>query len=360
MTSNPPRIELRDAGPSDDPLVPSLHLKLDATFHGEPGFDVWREKMSGLFEILPPAEGFTESFRIENTSWHLGELVVTDFAFSAREQARTPRKIRADQIDHYRVLLQTSGTLRVEVDDRQVVVAQGQALISDMARPERLSTTAGSNIVLIIPREVLDEALPAPMSLHGLVLEGPAARLLSSFLPALVSEAGTLRRSSATSISRSSIQLVSAALAPSLRTMEAARPAIEVNLMRQVCRYIDLHLTDAELSPIALCKVFRVSRPSLYRMFEPMGGVAAYIRERRLTKIHGLLESSSAARLRLGRLAEEYTFTDAGHFSKSFRKMFGYSPSEVTSAAPSVALDSAMTTANQGRGINGWLLGLSR
>lgn len=363
MTSKPGTLNLDTAEPEPDPdpLLPRLDLELGANVNGLSGFDMWREVLSGMYEILPPADGvLSEPFRVKTTSWHLGELVAIQIAFSAREQARTPRKIRADQLDHYLLLFQTSGELHVEAEGRQIVVRPGQALVSDMARPERLSSTAGSNIVLAIPREVLDEALPSPVPLHGLVLEGSTARLLANLLRTLVEEADELRRSSALGVSRSAVQLVSAALAPSAQTLHAARPAIEVNLMRQICRYIDLHLTDTTLSPPAICSEFRVSRPTLYRMFEPLGGVVSYIKERRLTRIHGLLESASGARMHLGRLAEEYAFADAGHFSRSFRKMFGYSPSEVASGVPNAALDSSIAAVGPRRSLDFWLKSLAR
>lgn len=344
-----------------DPLIPRLRLQLGAAIDGVSGFDVWREQLSGVYEVLPATDGTTaDPFRIETTSWHLGELVASQLVFSAREQARTPRRIRADQLDHYRLLFQTSGELRVELDGRQVVVRPGQTLISDLARPERFSATAGSNIVLVIPREVLEEALPAPAYLHGLVVEGPAARMLASLLSALVEDAGELALSSAAGVSRSTIQLIAAALAPCAQTLDTARPAVEVNLMRQICRYIDLHLTDAELSPATICGQFRVSRPTLYRMFETLGGVASYIKERRLMRIHGMLESALGGKVQLARLAEEYAFADAGHFSRSFRKMFGYSPSEVASAAPSAALGSVPGLISRKGGLAKWLKALSR
>ena len=352
-------LSLETTATDSGPFVPRVRLQLGATIDGLSGFDVWREQLSSVFEVLPPDDGATaDPFRIETTSWHLGDLVASQLAFSAREQARTTRRIRADQLDHYRLLLQTSGELRLELDGRQIVVRPGQMLISDMSRPERFSATAGSNIVLVIPREVLEEALPAPVHLHGLVMQGSAARMLGTLLSALVADANELERSSAAGVSRSAIQLAAAAIAPCAQTLDAARPATEVNLLRQICRYIDLHLTDAELSPTMISTQFRVSRPTLYRLFEPLGGVASYIKEQRLTRIHGVLESASGARMQLARLAEEYAFTDAGHFSRSFRKLFGYSPSEV-GLVPSIgALGNVAAVGARKGGLGKWLKAL--
>ena len=61
---------------------------------------------------------------------------------------------------------------------------------------------------------------------------------------------------------------------------------------------------------------------------------------------------------RSARLAEEYAFTDAGHFSRSFRKLFGYSPSEV-GLAPSIgALGNLAAVGARKGGLGKWLKAL--
>ena len=68
---------------------------------------------------------------------------------------------------------------------------------------------------------------------------------------------------------------------------------------------------------------FNVSRTSPYRMFEPLGGVSKHILERRLVRVHHQLTEADRIR-HLGRLAEARGFRDTTHFSKAFRRMFGY------------------------------------
>ena len=44
------------------------------------------------------------------------------------------------------------------------------------------------------------------------------------------------------------------------------------------------HLDSPALQAEALCGQFRISRSQLYRLFEPLGGVAHYIQEQRVTR----------------------------------------------------------------------------
>ncbi|MGJ7509533.1 helix-turn-helix domain-containing protein [Variovorax sp. GT1P44] len=77
-----------------------------------------------------------------------------------------------------------------------------------------------------------------------------------------------------------------------------------------------------------------MSRSTLYRLFEARGGVADYIKERRLKRIHAAIVAPEHATRQLVGIAEEFGLVDASHFSRIFRRHFGYSPSEARAQAP--------------------------
>lgn len=338
-----------------DPVIPQLHFSTAALARRDAA-EVWHERVAGYYETLPVASG-TEPFRIRTASWNLGEQLTVHARYSAREQARTPRKIRADQVDHYRLILQLEGVLRVDADGQRVQVQPGQLLLTDMSRPERYSVDPGSNIVLFLPRERLDAALPRPLGLHGVLPQGAAASLLALHLRGLLGQLGELRQSEAAPVARATLHLVAAALAPCARTLPLAQPAAEATLLRQACRHIEQHLLDEALSPQSLAAAFRVSRATLYRLFEPLGGVTAYIREQRLRRVHGLL-AAPAQRHHLSTLAAEHGFSDASTLSRAFKQQFGYSPSEVRLPLPAAAMAPHAAAPPLAAGIAGWLRSL--
>jgi AraC-like DNA-binding protein len=75
-----------------------------------------------------------------------------------------------------------------------------------------------------------------------------------------------------------------------------------------------------------------MSRSSLYRLFEDIGGVARYIQSQRLLEAHAVL-SDPATTKSISAIAEDLCFADASSFSRVFRREFGHSPGEVRSAA---------------------------
>jgi AraC-like DNA-binding protein len=84
-----------------------------------------------------------------------------------------------------------------------------------------------------------------------------------------------------------------------------------------------------------------MSRSNLYRLFEDTGGVARYIQRERLLEAHAVL-TDPATTPSISAIAEDLCFADASSFSRTFKREFGHSPSEVRSAALAGLAPSAM------------------
>src|SRR5690606_17120560 len=110
-----------------------------------------------------------------------------------------------------------------------------------------------------------------------------------------------------------------------------ARAPLEAALMAEIRRYINRNLDSPDLSPQSICKALGLSRSRLYAICEPMGGVAAFIQQRRLRRIHAIL-ADRRDRRRIAEIAFEHGFVSEAHFSRAFRRAFGYSPREVREA----------------------------
>lgn len=98
----------------------------------------------------------------------------------------------------------------------------------------------------------------------------------------------------------------------------------ETPLCLRVKQYIDAHLTD-ELSVESLCRIFSVSKSSLYLLSrEATGkGVTDYIREARVRRAGELLKADG---ITVSAVAEQVGYTDVGYFTKVFKKQVGCTP----------------------------------
>lgn len=96
--------------------------------------------------------------------------------------------------------------------------------------------------------------------------------------------------------------------------------------LARILRHIDQHLDDPDLDTGRLQRRFAVSRPTLYRIFRPLGGVSRYIRERRLLAAHQRLRSDPERSITF--LLYDLGFESERQFQRAFLAYFGMSPAE--------------------------------
>jgi AraC-like DNA-binding protein len=96
--------------------------------------------------------------------------------------------------------------------------------------------------------------------------------------------------------------------------------------MFAAARLIDERLLDRGLDAESLMRALGLSRSSLYRAFQSVGGVKAYIRQRRLERARDVLANRTGPRPTVGEVAQSCGFASDSHFSRAFRKAFGYPP----------------------------------
>jgi AraC-like DNA-binding protein len=293
-------------------------------------YEYLQHSLSNVCQLSLPEHLPLSRFSARNEMWMLGDLLFTQRTCSAHVLERSARSIRFDQVDHYKVHVRVSDTASTNftAGERRIRLGAGQCIMTDMSRPEHVSVESGSTIAVIIPRGRLDALLARPVHLHGVVLRGSASVLLASHLQTLALQISDMVSSELPLVTDATLHLLAASIAPSIDTLALASSTIDNALCVEIRRFIERHITSPSLSPDLLCKQFCMSRASLYRLFEPLGGVARYIKERRLVQIHKLL-AASPQRLHMGRLAEHHGFKSAAHFSRVFRQQFGYAPSDL-------------------------------
>lgn len=287
--------------------------------------EAWAQRTNG-WDIELAVGADASQFEGTASAWLMGDAVLALGDFSLPSiQARQQRHVRADQMDHYRLTLIERASCRSDLDGHRVTLDRAnQILITDLSRPETLCVQ-GRWIEFYLPRDAVDGALPRPMDLHGVVLDGWASALLASHLRGTLREVGHLNLDGVPLVTRAAVHLLAASLTAADQHVSLARPVVQATVLRQVCNYIELHLAEPELSAEQICGAFQVSRAGLYRMFEPLGGVASFIRERRLERIHALLISADR-KTYLSRLAFDHGFKNTTHFTRIFKERFGYSP----------------------------------
>ena len=97
--------------------------------------------------------------------------------------------------------------------------------------------------------------------------------------------------------------------------------------------HIEEHLHDPALGVDQLCRMFAISRRTVYRMFARDGGLTRYLTERRLIRAFGELSVALPSRGLISATAARHGFVDQNHFSRLFRARFHIPPTDAVSLA---------------------------
>jgi len=124
-------------------------------------------------------------------------------------------------------------------------------------------------------------------------------------------------------------------------TMGATRDAaavaegrgIRAARLRTIKSDIEAHLTRADLSPAAVAKRQRISDSYIRKLFESEGtSFSEFVLARRLARAHRMLADPRWADRNIAWIAAESGFGDLSYFNRSFKRVYGSTPSEIRGA----------------------------
>jgi AraC-like DNA-binding protein len=303
--------------------------------YGQPDqFDAWRENISVLFDVTPPARAERRApVRASIRAYHLGGMILAKADFDRQGFARNRKMIESGGLDHYLVQLYDSGGLEGSADDRKLVLRRGDVQILDLSQPLDTANSTSNTVALVIPRDSPHKAIGSfPLAnLHGLVVRGNTGLggLLGDHLRSFATRIDQFTIGEGPAASRSLLNMVAACFNPSIENAGRARAQVAEILVERLNRYIDMNLGSPRLSVPTICAQFGISRAQLYRVFEPLGGVAKYVQDRRLARVHAELRSAGSRHLQISEIARAAGFASDTHFSRAFHCAFGSTPREV-------------------------------
>lgn len=347
---------MKHDGETDD-LVPGLIVPFGRT-KGRAGFDTWSDMVSIVFDAEAPPEAVAD-FTFGSSSWHLGQLVLTECESVAHRFTRSSRTIARGGIDHYLVQVYRRGHFSGYAEGTDLEMDSGDVWIVDLSRPAGTVTSAFNNVSLVIPRDLLAPLVSDPDALHGLRLAGdsPLGGLLRHYLLDLASRAPRLTNAEALAIAPSVAHVVAGCFGPSIAAAEGARERLTDVKLSRIRDYIEANLADPALGVASVCGQFGLSRAALYRLFEPHGGVHDYISRRRLRRCFNEIVGSEHRTRRLSEIAYGWGFTNEDTFRRTFRRSFGLSPGEAR-AAGRAAVGQALAGAPRERALGQWIRNL--
>ncbi|WP_233855945.1 helix-turn-helix domain-containing protein [Paraburkholderia sp. HD33-4] len=299
-------------------------------------FLAWRQRVGHVIDAPPSREQIANGFRGEIDLYAVGGMVLTDCRTEAMLLERSVARISTDQRRDYVFHLFLEGEVGYITGMRKKRSEPGSVaglVALDMNQPFRVERPECRVLSLFVPASLVDEQLRDGVGIHGRIVrnEAPLAGLALGHLAALAHEVAALDAAAAIDALQTGRQLLIAAFRKEARLTGADRAALQSALMAQVRRYIDANLHQSDLTPDHIVQALHLKRATIYRWFEHEGGLAAYIRHRRLREAAD--ELVRFPHLQVTEIAYGLGFVSASDFTRAFRRAFDMSPQDLRARA---------------------------
>ncbi|MBR1221279.1 helix-turn-helix domain-containing protein [Bradyrhizobium sp. U87765 SZCCT0131] len=292
--------------------------------------EAYRRMMLPLFEFELPEFAREAPFASEAEVYCLPEVTVSRTRSSAVRLTRTIRTIAQSATDQILVVCYTSGHFTFKTGGAERRVDKGELAFFDLSQEIVIEAPSVANISLAISRRRLEALFPLLDLAHGMVLEsGALTRVLIGMMEQSMAIGPAMTLAEARPIADAIVGLVVACLENVSREQAPANAGTGTASLAAMKSTIERRLSDPSLGPQTLIDEFAITRSTLYRAFEPLGGVSAYITERRLRYALRRITDPAQPRLRISQLAFEFGFSHAPAFTRAFKAFFGMSPKDV-------------------------------
>lgn len=267
-------------------------------------------------------------FDVSQTVWNLGGILLVQQAAPAYRFERTQEKVQFSPVDHWTITFLRKGNTWTGVDGRVAMNTPGTLEIRSLGTPFRGRALATEAVSVIVPVDEFADYGGLSSTSNNAIIGGLRAELLINYLASLEVNLDHIASEDLPSVKDRLREMVFETVAPLVAHGRDDDRTRQIGLMARARRIIQNNLTSAELTPDTLSRELGISRTRLYELFANSGGVANYIRRRRLSTIHAILFDPTNSQ-RIADVAYAFGFDSTANFSRAFTQQFGYSPSNV-------------------------------
>ncbi len=307
------------------PLISRMDVDLPSSPDGS-AFAVFRRNSAPVCAITLPDGAKASDFWFKSTVYQLPNAALFRAASAAHVMHRGPDEIALGQ-RHIMLLALIDGEVDSVVEGRRQSIRPGDIAFFDHTRGYDSTATAFEMIAVFAGRDHVPPVFSLAAAQGAVIPAGTAAaRLLHRSVAALQDLASELNIAEAMSAIDGLFGTAAAALTASLARERANAYGPDAALVEKAFDFINQHLGDKKLTPLRIGQHLGLSRSSLYRLFEPIGGVRNALLQRRLDRAVRWMVSELATRPAWRKIAAEHGFASEAHFNRAFRARFGITP----------------------------------
>ena len=238
---------------------------------------------------------------------------------------RTEADIRANPEAYVTFVMPIAGSIRLNASDTSAVIGPNEFGIWDSTRYLSFSIDGKSyeQISVLIPQRMLRARADTCAALHGSRVDknNVLSEMCIQHMTTLSKFLNSQLRPYEISLSNVTTSLFDAVLASLYKA-----PRNRDILLEEMKNYIECYISDDTLSPKTLAAAFEISTRYAHKLFENDGcTIGEWILSRRLERSANDLANDTWP---VTDIAFKWGFKDLGHYSRTFKKHFGRTPSK--------------------------------
>jgi len=318
----------------------------------------WRGALGEVFEVrATPSEiaAFRGEIDVHASARHV-------LSVSRHSPVSLVRRSAALGQERVAISLQINGSATGLAGDGPMRADPGDVIFVDLSQSLTVRQSASDGLVdevtLWTARDRILPLVSDENALHGLVLkaDSPSGAVIGATMQAFAGSAARMRLADFDAVADGLVALAAKSMAPALERMSDSASAAPPASFVTIRRYIDRKLASPDLSAGSIAAEFGLSRASLYRLFEPTGGIAKYIRKVRLSRAYQQITAAEYSNRRIGFIAYQLGFKNVSAFSRLFHEVYGVTPGEARERArQTVAKAEYAVPAQPGESLTRWL-----
>lgn len=297
-------------------------------------FEIYRDSLRDIYEATEVADNGRTGFINKARATRFGASVIGRGRSVAQTFVRTPATVRQSGLDHVSVVVNMTSSAG-DFDGHNVSSSAASVQFRDLSKPSSSRSEIIDVVNVMAPRHLVPSWLLG-RRFHGLTLPGDSAggRLVASHLLTLSDVSDQLSEEEGEAAVEAIFVIAERFLGHASEPSPMQTDAIQRTIRRRAVHVFDTLSHRSQPSVEDVAKAIGVSRSSLYRAFEPMGGVLTYVRHRRLARVYAALRIGGPQPVSLDVLATQQGFASAAQLSTAFRERFGFAPQDVSPYTP--------------------------
>jgi AraC-like DNA-binding protein len=244
------------------------------------------------------------------------------------------RRMLADSNDDLMLSLNTTDHIfAISQRGRGVELGHGEAVLISCAEPAAFRRAYGDAIGLCAPRRVFAHMTPAIEDFAGYAIPRSSEPLqLLRFYVRGLDEDDALATPELRHLAVNHIHdlLILAIDSVGDAREQAANRGLKAARLRRIKAYVNQRLGQGELSIETVADAQALTQRYIQRLFEAEGTTfSVFVSRQRLARAYRLLGDPRRAGAAIGVIARDCGFGNISHFNRLFRRLYGFTPSDV-------------------------------